>query len=82
VRTQHQGFSHKARSQAAIRSGLVAQSSAVLAARSLANCETLEARSLANCCKRESRTLANCRAHESGAPNSWPRLLDSLGLTT
>jgi hypothetical protein len=33
VRTQHQGFSHKARSQAAIRSGLVAQSRAVLAAR-------------------------------------------------
>jgi hypothetical protein len=33
VRTQHRGFSHKARSQAAIRSGLVAQSSAVPAAR-------------------------------------------------
>jgi hypothetical protein len=33
VRAQHQGFSHKARSQAAIRSELVAQSSALLAAR-------------------------------------------------
>ena len=33
VRTQHQGFSHTARSQAAIRSGLVAQRRAVPAAR-------------------------------------------------